>query len=278
MFWCEAFWYARQTKEDIEKDGVGDKHMCMNSPEGLTTALFYYFCGDEDVMNWLATVCSTWIFYSRHATGRSDSKPMGDASFGGVTLANKMVARSGFIMALSYIMIRAYGLEQPHNSLMKEHDTLVLVKDVCAAVAPFRAGPMVFQWHEIPTYMGCFGADRPKKTEIIANWQGARQLTRRIAESGRSFPSLEESGIGFIRSDGRGTGLEGVKQTQAYTVDFAMAVYNAWKVHWADIDRSDFDVQVPLRHVLPAIGDQRAKNAWAIAEFGESLDLFRGRI
>ncbi len=271
--------YSNQSAEDIAKFGVGDRHQDMCAPEGLVTALYYYFRGDTDALQWFATVCSTWIFMSRFTTGRSESVPMGNTTFGMVACANNMTARTGIVIALCYVQLKAWCLEQPDKSLMKCHTTLAFIKAVCDIIAPFPAGPLAFDWIEVVTHMGHFGAERPKKTELISNCNFIRQLQRLTpGPPGRVFPSMTESGIAFIRTDKRVTGKSDLKNTQAYTDDFADHVFEAWNGVWHGGDNSDRDVRVPLEHVLNRVNDNFAREAWAIAEVGEALQLFRAPV
>ena len=251
---------------------VGDAFQDLCSDEGFITALLYFLQTGDDVLIWLATVCSTWVFMCRHTTGRSESTPMGNVSYGGVSGANKMVARSGVVIALSYVWLKAWGLEQPDKTLMVRHDTIKFIKSCVDAVQRQIYAPVGMQWHTVTTFMGCFGHERPKKSEIYSNRTWMTAMARDLHEAGRVFPSMEESGIAFIRTDKRVTGKTVLKETQSYTPEFAQAVFNTWSrmEHGKGHFLKSLDSPLPSE-IIQATNDGEAHNAWRLACIGSAL-------
>ena len=90
----------------------------MVSTPGFVTALTYTLRGGHGSLDWLATVCSTWVFMCQASTKRSTSVPEGDETIGNVYEGNIMATRSALIAGLDSVFMKAYCNEQQRGSLM----------------------------------------------------------------------------------------------------------------------------------------------------------------
>ena len=179
--------------------------------------------GDYDALDFYATVCSTWISMSQGTCARSPSRPYGFETHGCVYLANKMVARVALLMCLGYVFNKAWILEQPSSSLMQFHPALLWIQHVCDTVDL----PEHFSCVKVDTYMGAFGHSRQKQTWLLSN-KAWCYLLERASPPGSCFPRARDAGIVQVCSKGGWTAGLALKATQAYTREFAQAVFEVW--------------------------------------------------
>jgi len=67
-----------------------------------------------------APVCSSWVFMSRHSTGRSSWRPLGNRAFENVSTANAMISRMVLLLMVYSSLGICWILEQPAGSLLQD--------------------------------------------------------------------------------------------------------------------------------------------------------------
>ena len=68
-----------------------------------------------------APVCSSWVFVSRHSTGRTAANPEGNPSSPSVQAGNLLTARTLVILWIAFALQAWFIVEQPKGSLMELH-------------------------------------------------------------------------------------------------------------------------------------------------------------
>ena len=203
-------------------------HNNLNSSSGFVYALVMALRLDEaDGLMWLATVCSSWVWMARGSTGRTMDLPLG-VPCQSTYIANKMVARCGALILLCICIGCEWALEQPASSLMESHPTLRWLAS--------RAGTMInADWHQSLTSMGAFNAQSLKRTKLYGNRRTVLALARHgVKNKGGRQANMDIVRYGYAESGSlqgaRRTVTKGtqLKETQAYTDEFGVAVFETW--------------------------------------------------
>ena len=186
------------------------------TPNGFLVALCLSLSLRKMGMAHWATVCSTWIFLSRSSVCRSEAMPYGDQSKRCVKEANIMVGRMAAIMMLLGAKKCTWILEQPRTSIM----------DKCEVLEFLQRSHMGLQVLKFNIHMGCFGAPTLKPTWLLSNRLWPKGLERRLTRKQRK--QLNSEDVVIKDNDGKVAGGSGLKETQAYTPEYGIAVFDQW--------------------------------------------------
>ena len=167
----------------------------------------------KSVSTW-GTVCSTWIYLSRAATGRSSVRPLGWEEREPVRAGNVQVCRMTLLLLFLYCTSRHWLLEQPGTSVMKR--------------APWPR----WLWRQMQTFfthtwLCMFGGATMKSTELVSGsaWTTRLHRTRNTAEDSRW---LAITGVRHEMPDSNGririSGAAGLKESQEYPKAFGEAI------------------------------------------------------
>ena len=199
------------------------QHEDILTAEGLLTGLRLARNTASGLTTW-ATKCSSWIFLCRSKSGRSSNDPLGDSSRQWVADGNTMAARNVLLMALCSCMMTSWMHEHPKSSCLGATKFVSWLK-----VALTVSLPDITSWTEAFTWMGAFGHETKKPTELLGSHSWILNLTRTVPEEHkllfdsshgvRHLPDAVHSGRRRV------SGAEGLQDSQVYPWDFAKAVY-----------------------------------------------------
>ena len=214
------------------------RHKVMESmltAEGLLSALSMAHQTLPFGLNHWATVCSSWIFLVRGSSGRSIAQPLGTTSIKWVHEANTMAARVSLLMVVCLCLFQTTIHEQPQTSLLHRTPFFRWMQQVIAE--------KLFHWHEfvrVHIWMGAYGHQTKKGTELVASNQFALALKKPISASDRlAFtPSLTSSSLPHdpATMKRRIVGGSGLKETQVYPAAYGAAVFELWKQFYKTSD------------------------------------------
>jgi hypothetical protein len=167
---------------------------------------------------WAAPPCSTWVFMSRHSTGR-DLSVSGNTTSPYVLAQNALVCR--LLVALRFCVARGvdFIVEQPHSTVMFEYP-------------PFKqwlASDSAGRVQRIQTQMGAFGLGAVKDTILLGTAPYLGELARRMTPSERDALSCgrgrKETSVRYLDAAGKRCvqGGKDLKATQSYPVRFGLA-------------------------------------------------------
>ena len=168
------------------------------------------------------TVCSSWVWVCVDASKRSVWLPMGGVTRDFVRLGNCMVSRMILCVAIMKVKRILFFLEQPGTTTMDCH---IRFEEPCMEDTLF-----------IQTWMGCFGGDTAKPSELICfrrDFSALSRLKRKMTKSLKA--NLKRNGPETVHEfvqDGvlKCTGHKGVlKNTQTYPQEYATEVVNTWE-------------------------------------------------
>ena len=231
------------TKFDIERHQTFEN---MLSPEGYVSAIKLIMGVSPGGLAHFATVCSTWVYLSRSSTGRSHSRPLGFASTCRVVAdANCMCARVSLLLVLCAIRALVFLHEQPESSLVPTTPFF------CWARSVIRQH-LHQSFNRTFTWMGAYGADTQKPTQILSNAPWLHKLARPLRAERKEL-LLAASGVAHLPHDNRTgkrriSGASGLKQSQIYPALYGQEVYRQWSENpvAATFDNeSDSDAECP---------------------------------
>ena len=210
------------------------------TPAGFLTAMAAAMRIRRGGVLWAAPPCSTWIFLSRHSTGR-DKDPSGNWQTSAyVASQNALVCRLLLLARLCIARGVYYIIEQPRSSCMFEY-------------APFAAFLQKHPATSVSTEMGAFGMKAEKDTILMGTAPYLPMLVRRLTPEQRkeirSDNSKKQTAVVSYRADGSRNvhGGRDLKSTQAYPIGFGCAHALSFQSH----DNSAVAVEVKRRRVGP---------------------------
>ena len=154
----------KAAKFDINRDRLFED-AC--TPEGFMTqlALAMRLKVGQSLAHW-GTMCSSWVFMSRSATGRSELRVMGDQQCRIVREGNVQVARMGLILLYFCCTLKGWIVEQPGTSLMKRTPWVRwLLRNMREPIFSH-------------TWLGMFGGETMKPTELLSPCRWPKLLRR----------------------------------------------------------------------------------------------------
>ena len=204
---------------------------------------------------------------------RSPSNPEGDVSKPAVANANCMVARSALVMALCYACYAFWVLEQPGSSLMSKMPVLEVLK---AAAEHFD-----MDWHADKTYMGLFGGESPKALNLYSNnGPMVAKLARNMRGKTWMFTKSEDTQMVTRKASANRpgrldiTGGPKLKESQAYTPEFADAVLDAYLGSKSQVVIADLDGDSTPGFAASLAGPP----PWGDLKLEEVLDFLRPQV
>ena len=243
------------------------------SAEGWMTAMRMMRDTHPHGMTSIATVCSSWIYLSRCTTGRSSMRPLGDRSVDFVVDGNCMCARVSILLVLGTCMLLCMLHEQPATSLIPITRYFMWGKDkIKTELASF--------WAEMFTWLGAFGHDTCKPTQLIGNRRWLLKLQRHLTKA-QLADLLPDAGVHHLPCDPatlrpRVKGASGLKSSQAYPADFGRAVRDLWKENEEGIMQSFQDEVISDEEEVPwGLWQQSAANIsrWSDLRLSDVVDL-----
>ena len=193
-------------------------------PEGLLTAIKLTRNSAGGFSSW-ATKCSSWIYLVRASSGRSALEPLGDTTKEWVRKANTMVARNVLLMAMASCLLVSWLHEQPKSSCMSVTKFADWLRFVLTTVLH-----NVTEWTEAFTWLGAYGHETMKPTELLGSHRWIERLARTIpAEHKLLFESSDlvqhlpaAAHSGHRRISGA---MDGLTTSQVYPWEYAKAVH-----------------------------------------------------
>ena len=99
----------------------------------------------------------------------------------------------------------------------------------------FSANQLQWHWGEVETFLGAFGAERPKAIVLSSNRLWMHSLKRDLKGKRYPVPAIEENGIATTQVNHDGTksitGCINLKKTQTYPQQFGEALFLEWDKH-----------------------------------------------
>ena len=185
---------------------------------------------------WAGPPCSTWVFMSRHSTGRDKDVRGNWESSPYVASQNALVSRLLVILRLCMARGVYYIIEQPRSSIMFEYP-------------PFAKFLQKHPARTCHTEMGAFGMKAEKDTILKGTAPYISELERRLNSQERKRLRLDASktktsveGENCLGGKTR-RGTPDLKATQAYPLEFGCA--HALKFQAHDLAKAD-DEHVPV--------------------------------
>jgi hypothetical protein len=173
---------------------------------------------------WAAPPCSTWVFLSRHSTGR-DKVITGNPNSDYVVAQNALVERLLLVCRLCIARGVYFIIEQPMSSCMWEYPKFAKF---------LKKHPEIKQ---IKLQMGAYGLLAQKDTILMGTAPYLGALGRKMVQSEIQHVAAEamETTVTYIDEGGtkRCHGGKDLKQTQAYPLGFGAAHALAYKANAA---------------------------------------------
>ena len=217
----------RAAEFDINRGDMED----VNSAAGFLTALRVIRDVDHEVgrkrgMSHWGTVCSSWIYLCRASTERSLASPLGNTKKLNVRMANQMVARVCILIMFGCCLRIVYLHEQPASSLASSTKFFLWLRSTLMTVLQQR-------WTRFLMWMGAWGGQIQKPTEIISNADWAPNLQQPLSPE-RRLAMRGALGIQHLPMDEgnmkrRVSGCSDLKDTQVYPPEYGAAVHDNWQ-------------------------------------------------
>ena len=245
-FHAELFTGVGQIAESFEAGGCGpagrfdilrhSTHEDICGPEGFLSLLRILRCCCPGGLAHWATVCSTWIYLSRASTDRSRSRPLGDLNLPFVCAANTMLARVCLAMAFA-ACLRIWNIhEQPVTSLVPVTKFVRWLKWILRTI-------LNVAWFEEFTWLGAYGHETQKPTQLIgtAPWIGQLRRSLSLEEKEALLPDCGVRHLPFhpITMRPRVSGAQGLKSSQAYPRAYGQEVFKLWRQNYTGEFRWD---------------------------------------
>ena len=214
--------YSKQGFQARGFDTVNAASQDINSHAGFMTLLSWITSMQPGAFLHFATPCSTWVQINAGTSMRRPLSVEGDESSKAVRGANLCVNRMVLLLLFAVFGAVQWMLEQPSSSQMPEMPRL------------WRFLRAV--WHvRVKTCMGGFGAATLKHTQLHGSEPWMKKLHRTVhdipadvrvqmAEKSKTVVLKKTTACGKQSY----CGGPSLKQTQAYTPEFATGVVDAW--------------------------------------------------
>ena len=283
---CELFSGVASVVKGFQQEGLvaAEYDFCRNSvmenilsSEGLLTAINLLRCTRPRGLAHFATVCSSWVYLSRAATGRTSGCPEGNPGVRCVESANSMAARVSLLLVLCSIFELAFLHEQPLTSLLSASRYYVWSRTTIRRV-------LSGLWEDVFIWMGAYGHSLLKPTQLITNQRIFRRLYREISAQDRQVLFDASAGVQHLPHDEdsmkrRVTGKsKGLRCSQDYPAEYGTTVAALWKEFYVGSEHEDYlagdvasdDEEVPWDKWREAA---QQGGHWPEARLGELAEL-----
>jgi len=216
------------------------------SPQGFLAAMLSVLRCHRGAVCWSAPPCSTWVWLSRHSTGRSPDNIYGNLNSHYVCSQNALVTRLSLLLQLCNLRGVFYIIEQPHSTIMWQHPDLKRVLED-------KQHP-VFRVH---MDLGAWSLDNQKPTTLVGTAPWLPQLERRMTPTERLALQLNDARVetAVKYEDKRGIkrcqGTSALKSTQSYSMNFGSAHALAFHKFVVDnkVDKGQQGLLIDLQEV-----------------------------
>jgi hypothetical protein len=165
---------------------------------------------------WGAPPCSTWVWMSRHSTGRSEATILGNPASDYVRSQNALVTRLVHVLALCNERGVFWIVEQPQSSLMFLHPHMKRFLEKSKV-----------QVHRVSMQMGAFSLDSTKGTTLLGTAPYLPELARTLTSGERAAMGNDRLVTAKTYVDAWGikrcVGAADLKKTQSYPRSFGCA-------------------------------------------------------
>lgn len=212
---------------------------------------------------WAAPPCSTWVFLSRHSTGRHKNPSGNWKTSAYVASQNALVCRLLLLARLCIARGVHYIIEQPRSSCM-------------FAYGPFATFLKRHPALSVFTEMGAFGMMAEKDMLLMGTAPYLPMLERRLTHDQRQElrkdSGRKQTTKVSVRADGTKNvqGGADLKSTQAYPIGFGCAHALCFKTHE--------DEAATAEDAPPAVKRRRVPSRAAAADVGPSGAMSTGTV
>jgi hypothetical protein len=216
------------------------------SPQGYLACMLSVLRCHRGAVCWSAPPCSTWVWLSRHSTGRSPQNIYGNLRSHYIRSQNALVTRLSLLLQLCNLRGVFYIIEQPHSTIMWDHPDLKRVLE--------DARHPVFR---VDMDLGAWSLDNQKPTTLVGTAPWLPQLGRRMSQSERLALKMNdarvETAVKYQDKKGikRCHGSAALKSTQSYSMNFGAAHALAFHKFVVDnnIDKDKPGLALQLEHL-----------------------------
>jgi len=195
---------------------LSDLHNFMR-PAGFIAMVATVMAMHKGAVLWLGTPCSTWVWMSRHSSGRA-TEILGNLSSAYIRAQNALISRVCYIIVLAMKRGVYWIIEQPDSSIMWQHPIMARVLS--------RYSHLICEAHG---EMGAWSLETPKGSIFKGTAPYLSALGRRMSPAERSVLKTRlaktETTKQYIDGSGkkRCCGTQALKATQCYSFNFGLA-------------------------------------------------------
>lgn len=186
-------------------------------PAGFIAMIATVMAMHKGAVLWLGTPCSTWVFMSRHSTGRRIDI-LGNLESPYIRAQNALISRVCYIIVLAMKRGVYWIIEQPDSSIVWQHPLMARVLSRYSHLISEARGEM-----------GAFSLETPKASVFKGTAPYLSELARRMSPEERNIlrTRLAKTETTKQYIDGKGkkrcVGTAALKSTQCYSFNFGLA-------------------------------------------------------
>ncbi len=161
---------------------------------------------------WAAPVCSSWIWLSRHSTGRHKHVLGSGSSY--VSAQNQMASRLAYLVVLATTQGAWWIVEQPVSSIFWDHPHWRKVLQRYRHIL-----------HEVVVHGGCYNLESQKPLKLVGTAPYLQQLARTMTPAERALMRGNSDRRIMVCRDTKGgvQGSSSLKSSQSYPIGFGAA-------------------------------------------------------
>lgn len=186
-------------------------------PVGFVALVATVMAMHKGAVLWLGTPCSTWVWMSRHSTGRGETI-LGNCTSAYIRAQNALIGRVCYILVLAMKRGVYWIIEQPQSSIMWKHPMMARVLQRFEALIT-----------TVTADMGAWSLETLKPSVLKGTAPYLHQLARRASGFDRNILKYRINKITtatqYIDASGkkRCAGTADLKATQSYSLNFGAA-------------------------------------------------------
>jgi hypothetical protein len=202
------------------------------TPLGFLLAVAMIWSVAPGGLVWFAPPCSTWVWMSRHSTGR-DKEVKGKTSNPNIQRQNCLVSRLCYLIVLCWHRSVTFVIEQPASTIMFKYPRLKKLLD--------RFGDCI-NWAYVE--MGCWSREMAKNTVLVGSGPHINRMGRRMTAQERKWMRgghQKESATHWTSTHGkkRSRGGKDLKPSQSYPMGFGCMHALEYKASFPPSNPSD---------------------------------------